>query len=225
MGVPLVGDCALGDDKLERAGAHARTRDIRAAGGAAAYRGQVVRRATILALLAAAAWAATGCVERSADDLDPSSASTSSMAPTASTTTTAAVPATTLVFEERIEAVREVAELTPILSPTGNIYCQVDPGTFAECGVLEQDWEPPPQPADCPLDWGETISVGIGGSPADFVCAGDSSYGGPESERLPYGHAVRADGLICLSEESGMTCWAEESRRGFTVSRTDYRLF
>lgn len=205
---------------------------IRLVVGARTYVGQMVRSTTISLLLVLTLVAAQACTRGSDDVADrgaePSTAESSSTATSTtatSTTGTSAVPSTTVPLERRIEVASDIDSLTPILSPTGNIYCQIQPGAFAECGVLEQDWEPPPQPADCPLDWGETISVGIGGGPADFVCAGDSSYGGPESERLPYGHAVRAGGLTCLSEESGMTCWAEESRRGFTVSRADYRLF
>ncbi|MFN7148638.1 MAG: DUF6636 domain-containing protein [Microthrixaceae bacterium] len=174
-------------------------------------------------MLGAAVVVASGCAggtEGGSDlELPPTAPSEST------TTSSAAGPSTTLVFEERIVSAREVDETTDILSPTGNIYCVVAVEGYAQCGVLEQDWEPPPQPADCPLDWGATMSVGVDGAPADFNCAGDSSYGGPDSERLPYGHALRAGGVVCLSEESGMTCLGEESRRGFTISRADYRLF
>ncbi|MGV0743369.1 DUF6636 domain-containing protein [Mycolicibacterium sp. XJ870] len=122
---------------------------------------------------------------------------------------------------------REVHERTAFHSPSGNVGCQISP-TSVRCDIDQRDWSPPPRPADCTLDYGQGISIGIG-EPAQFVCAGDTArvlppYGGA-GEPLPYGEAIAAGPMRCESAESGMTCRDIGSGRGFSISREAYQLF
>ena len=122
--------------------------------------------------------------------------------------------------------VRTVEEAVEFASPTGNIHCLIDPEAgYAECGAAETDWSAPPKPADCSLDWGQTMSVGTSGEPADFVCRGDVPFGESEPPPLAYGETMRAKDIECTSAEPGVTCTATGSGRGFTISRATYRFF
>lgn len=105
--------------------------------------------------------------------------------------------------------------------PSHNIGCFVEAGS-ARCDIVEKEWDPPPKPPDCDLDWGHAIAVD-GGQPAGFVCAGDTALGGPAI--LAYGDATRRDGVVCESEERGVTCTDNQSGHGFFISRGSYRLF
>jgi hypothetical protein len=42
---------------------------------------------------------------------------------------------------------------------------------------------------------------------------------------LAYGNAVRFDGVVCVSRESGMRCENSQTRHGFNVARASYDLF
>jgi hypothetical protein len=122
---------------------------------------------------------------------------------------------------------REVYDRTAFHSPSGNVGCQISP-TSVRCDIDQRDWSPPPRPADCRLDFGQGIAIGLG-EPAHFVCAGDTvrvlpPYGGA-GEPLAYGEAITAGSMRCESVESGMTCRDVGSGRGFWISREGYRLF
>jgi hypothetical protein len=112
-------------------------------------------------------------------------------------------------------------EITHFTSPTGNVGCVIGTGGV-RCDIAERDWSPPPQPADCELDYGHAIGVGSG-RPARFLCAGDTTLGG--GEPLAYGDAITAGPMRCESAPSGMTCRDVESGNGFFISREEYRLF
>jgi hypothetical protein len=107
------------------------------------------------------------------------------------------------------------------ISPTGNVACMIDP-TWVRCDILDNDWSPPPRPADCDFDYGQGISLRPG-SPAEFVCAGDTAFG--PDEVLPYGESIAAGVLACDSADSGFTCRDVETGHGFSISRQAYQLF
>jgi hypothetical protein len=122
---------------------------------------------------------------------------------------------------------REVYELTGFHSPSGNVGCKISP-TGVRCDIDQRDWSPPPRPADCRLDFGQGIAIGVG-EEAHFVCAGDTvrvlpPYGGA-GEPLAYGEAITAGPMRCESAESGMTCRDVGSGRGFSISREAYQPF
>jgi hypothetical protein len=111
--------------------------------------------------------------------------------------------------------------LTGFISPTGNVACMIDP-TWVRCDILDNDWSPPPRPADCEFDYGQGISLSPG-TPAEFVCAGDTAFG--PDEVLPYGESITAGVLACDSAASGFTCRDVETGHGFSISRQAYQLF
>lgn len=118
----------------------------------------------------------------------------------------------------------EVNELTSFSSPSGNIGCLIDRGA-ARCDIAERDWEPPPKPDDCDLDYGQGVEVTAGGA-ADLVCAGDTALNSTTSGApLPYGESISAGLLRCESARSGITCRDIETGRGFALSRASYELF
>ena len=116
---------------------------------------------------------------------------------------------------------REVNELTGFVSPTGNVSCMID-ADWARCDILDNDWSPPPRPADCEFDYGQGISLAPG-EQAEFVCAGDTAFG--PDEVLPYGDSITAGVLRCESAKSGITCRDVQTGHGFSISLEAYRLF
>ncbi|MDA4110354.1 DUF6636 domain-containing protein [Mycolicibacterium holsaticum] len=112
-------------------------------------------------------------------------------------------------------------DLIGFTSPSGNIGCIMD-STQVRCDIRERDWAPPPPPPDCPLDYGQGLTLDAGASPL-FVCAGDTALagGGP----LGYGQSTSAGVLRCDSAMSGMTCRDVETGQGFSISREGYRFF
>jgi len=136
---------------------------------------------------------------------------------TTTTSSTTTVPAPVVV---------EIEESQEFTSPTGNIHCRVDVRFhFAECGIDRSAWSPPPRPADCEYDWGGTMVVVNLGAPADFDCRSDAPFAQDEPEPLPYGHTVMGGGVECTSRESGVTCTALDSQRGFEIAFEEYRFF
>jgi hypothetical protein len=112
--------------------------------------------------------------------------------------------------------------LTFFQSPSGNIGCVIGKGNGVRCDIRERDWQPPPKPASCPLDWGHAIAVGRRGR-GHFVCAGDTTLG--EGRRLGYGKAIRRGRFRCVSRRSGMRCANRRNGHGFKLSRDRVRRF
>jgi hypothetical protein len=117
---------------------------------------------------------------------------------------------------------RVVDDSTGFASPSGNIYCIIDP-SGVRCDIRDRDWSPPPRPANCPpvTGYGNGIEI-VPGYPARFVCAGDTTY---NQNALAYGDSITAGVLHCTSAESGMTCRDLQTGHGFTLARQAYDLF
>lgn len=173
-------------------------------------------RRVVLLPLAATALLITACGD---DDSSPTVTQTESSPSTTEETSTD--EATTTATEETPTSGEDVAAPTSFASPTGNIGCVLEPRAV-RCDIAERDWEPPPPPRDCELDYGQGITLETGTAP-EFVCAGDTVLGA--GEELPYGETSSAGLLRCESEQSGITCLDAESGRGFTLSRAGYELF
>ena len=116
---------------------------------------------------------------------------------------------------------REVVAFTGFISPTGNVACMIDVD-LARCDIIDNDWSPPPRPADCEFDYGQGIEI-VAGEPAKFVCAGDTAFG--PDEVLPYGDAITAGPLRCESADEGITCRDADTGHGFTLALKAYQLF
>lgn len=111
-------------------------------------------------------------------------------------------------------------ELTLFSTPSGNIGCVMDP-EYVRCDIRERSWEPPPEPADCELDFGQGIELGADGKPS-FICAGDTTLGAEDT--LEYGETSKIGPYRCVSAAAGITCQAE-SGHGFFLSKQTYELY
>jgi hypothetical protein len=108
-------------------------------------------------------------------------------------------------------------------TPSHNIGCFVS-AHDARCDVREHSWSPPPEPRYCikaGVDWGGGLVVGP--HRAQFVCAGDTTLGGPAV--LGYGHTTQRGSIVCASATKGVTCSNAANHHGFFLSRDSYRIF
>lgn len=119
--------------------------------------------------------------------------------------------------------------LVPILAlaqegfqlPSRNIHCMAWEGAL-RCDILEFGYGRPPRPADCELEYGDSVQLGPRG-PAELVCRGDT-VAGAGLPLLGYGATWRAPGLACLAERSGLRCENGDGH-GFEMARRGLRLF
>ena len=108
-------------------------------------------------------------------------------------------------------------------TPSHNIGCYISRHD-ARCDIRERSWSPPPEPRYClkaGVDFGQGLVVGP--HRAEFVCAGDTSLGGPVV--LPYGSYAQRGTLACVSRTAGITCRNSANGHGFFLSRGSYRIF
>jgi hypothetical protein len=166
------------------------------------------------------AFVVSACTGSSSERATTSSSATTVVLTTAAPSTTESAGTVTPPVSTTLPpADRVVTETTGFTSPTGNIGCYI--GTEnVRCDIGERDWQPPPKPADCDLDYGQGIAMHIGGSPR-IVCAGDTARA-RGTDPLPYGQSIQAGSLRCDSAESGMSCNDLATGHGFTLSRQDY---
>lgn len=118
-------------------------------------------------------------------------------------------------------AAAEPGGLVTFISPSGNVGCILD-SDYARCDIIDRDWNPPPRPADCELDYGQGIGIAPGERPA-FVCAGDTTLGGENV--LAYGDSLTRGRLSCDSSENGISCRDARTGHGFSLARQVYQLF
>ena len=113
-------------------------------------------------------------------------------------------------------------------TPSNNIHCQTElppePGeaTVLRCDVMQRDNPDPPRPSDCEYDWGMAFYVEDRDTPAQRMCAGDTTRG--EAPVLGYGKTWRGAGFECVSQRDGLTC-RNGTGHGFKLSRKSQQLF
>jgi hypothetical protein len=95
-------------------------------------------------------------------------------------------------------------------------------GSNVRCDIKQRDWNPPPRPATCQLDFGQGLQ--IGGGRASLVCAGDTTLN-PSAPTLAYGQSSRRGPFLCRSASAGVTCTNQSSGHGFFLSRQRYYTF
>jgi hypothetical protein len=117
-----------------------------------------------------------------------------------------------------------VVDLEYFSSPTGNIGCFLSVEQV-HCEIAEYNYELPPEPPSCELDWVAAFEVGTGADPDPKIggCQSDTVLGAEDV--LPYGTATVVEDFACLSLQTGMTCWNQTTQRGFTIARAGYFLF
>jgi hypothetical protein len=135
----------------------------------------------------------------------------------ATTPTTATTPAA-----GQPSPARNVVHIRAFRTPSSNIGCVIG-GNQVRCDIQQRDWEPPPKPASCDVDYGQGITVGASG-PARFVCAGDTALN-PTGPVVPYGTDTQVGSFLCASREDGVTCKNTSTDRGFFLARDRYELF
>ena len=109
-------------------------------------------------------------------------------------------------------------------SPTGNIHCAIFSGRYAgvRCDIGEYTPSFPLRPVDCDFDWGFAFVVDANGT-AGPICASDTVRD-LRAPILDYGRSFSRWGIVCRSEQSGMTC-TNARGHGFTLSRRQQRVF
>lgn len=106
-------------------------------------------------------------------------------------------------------------------TPSENISCELtDYSVF--CSILTRTYKENGQ-ADCP---DHLFSVGVGSEQPGLLC-GEELLGVPGQHvtRRQYGSSARSKSLTCTSEVRGMTCWNQETGRGFSGSQDSYTTF
>ena len=115
------------------------------------------------------------------------------------------------------------AKLVGFESEDGKVGCYMN-GQGVRCDVKKPEWQAPPKPADCDLDWGQGVSVSRHGM-ADFVCAGDTTLD-PRHDVLEAGDKIKTGRFKCKARsESEVKCLNKRTGDGFAVSRAEVRLF
>jgi hypothetical protein len=104
--------------------------------------------------------------------------------------------------------------------PSGNIGCYIGDGSV-RCDIGERQWEPPPPPQPCELDYGHGIELDAEGT--RFVCAGDTVLGSPDV--LAYGDHVQHGQIRCDSDTDGVRCQHLGTGHGFHLSRAVWEAF
>jgi hypothetical protein len=113
-------------------------------------------------------------------------------------------------------------------TPSGNIGCVFSSGLDGaesptiRCDIRSRLRPQPKQPANCPLDYGDSLQVTRSGRTI-LVCHGDTAID-PRARVLAYGHRFSRAGLTCVSRFSGLTC-TNAAGRGFFLSRESWRSF
>jgi Family of unknown function (DUF6636) len=113
------------------------------------------------------------------------------------------------------------AKLTAFQSPSHNIGCVIS-GQGARCDIRNRDWEPPPTPPSCHVDYGFGLAVDRHGK-AGFVCAGDTVLG--QGRVLDYGESLRRGRFRCASKRSGVKCVNKRNDHGFKLSSQRAKRF
>lgn len=99
--------------------------------------------------------------------------------------------------------------------PSNNIGCYLS-ADQVRCDAAQKTWVAPPPPTPCELEYGHGVALPAGGPPY-FVCAGDTTLGGPDV--LAYGDSAQRGHLRCDSSQAGVTCVDLSSGHGFFLSR------
>lgn len=128
------------------------------------------------------------------------------------------------VNSDEAEPAPESESLAPHLffhTPTENIGCALS-ANGVRCDIQEHNWQPPPKPADCDLDWGYGLAVAES-EPGHFFCGGDSVFG--VGGAVGYGQEVRRGDYGCAISRNGVRCENSLSGHGFVLSRQRARGF
>jgi hypothetical protein len=189
----------------------------------------------------------TGCV-RASQTWTPGPVITESVtAPTVAPTTvspspTVSTPAKPTVPDATGALDVKANEPAHFASPTGRIWCALA-GDWTLCHFpRDMNMSKVPKPSKvCPGAGIDVTGVGITKDGVDYFCSGGAealpqtnglftgwwkptgypavTYDGQKLATLPYGRKLVDGNLICLSEQSGITCGNTSTGAGFKISR------
>lgn len=112
------------------------------------------------------------------------------------------------------------------VTPSGNIWCLVPNGfdgtNGVVCEIREHTYTAPAKPADCPLNWGDRVSLKPGSAP-EVHCHGDTIFD-PGMPTLDYGRKRSAGPITCESQPAGVTCTDSGTGHFFRMSRETLEL-
>jgi hypothetical protein len=114
-----------------------------------------------------------------------------------------------------------VSQSSFFFTPSRNIACAIS-SESVRCDIATKSWSPPAKPADCQLDWGNSVTVGTAEA-AQVLCAGDTLLGG-HYRVLGYGNSTERGGISCLSGTGGVRC-SNQSEEGFFLSYQRLEVF
>ncbi len=113
-----------------------------------------------------------------------------------------------------------------IVTPSGNIGCDLVADSWAGCGIYSY-FETRPYGSD---ELGPKWWIGLGGPDAPVISSrGDAPFylweDGVPAQEVPYGQAVYYADYVCGSSEAGLTCWNTQTGHGAFMNKTGYQAF
>lgn len=105
-----------------------------------------------------------------------------------------------------------------IVSPSGNIVCQIASREDASCVMKTMNKEFPRDESGAPMN---EIAAGGPQVPEQRAPLGELlwQHEGVEAQTIPYGEQVHFDGVVCASERNGMTCWDVTTGHGAFLNK------
>lgn len=116
---------------------------------------------------------------------------------------------------------KQSLNLEAFTSPKGNIGC-IASDEMVRCDIKKKGWKAKPNP-DCPVDWGNGLSVGKGHG--RIVCAGDTVMN--DGPTLGPGNLNMVGPFECETSPAGddMRCENVHTGHGFELAPDAYRVF
>jgi hypothetical protein len=114
-------------------------------------------------------------------------------------------------------------QLAQMTTPTRNIGCiasRFDGKANLRCDIRTHSFVAPAQPASCPLDYGDSFSLGSTGA-ARWTCHGDTALPPPNGHgftTVSYGRDWKWGPFTCQVRMTGVTC-RNRSQKGFFLSK------
>lgn len=114
-------------------------------------------------------------------------------------------------------------QLAQMTTPTRNIGCiasKMDGKANLRCDIRVHSYVPPARPRSCPLDYGDSFSLGATGA-ARWTCHGDTALPAPGVAgfvTVRYGRDWTWGPFTCRVRMTGVTC-RNTSGRGFFLSK------
>ena len=113
--------------------------------------------------------------------------------------------------------------LEQFTTPTRNIGCiasDIDGKAVLRCDIRTFTYPRPKKPANCPLDYGDSFSLGEEGR-ARWTCHGDTALPPPNGkgfQTIKYGATWESGPFTCTSRVTALECRNDDGH-GFRLSR------